>query len=41
MAILAKSVKEEAKRLKKDIFPEWEIGLLHGKMTPQEKKKRF
>ena len=38
MAILAKSVKEEAKRLKKDIFPEWEIGLLHGKMTPQEKE---
>ena len=39
MAILAKSVKEEAKRLKKDIFPEWEIGLLHGKMTPQEKEE--
>jgi len=37
MAILAKSVKEEAKRLKKEIFPEWEIGILHGKMTPFEK----
>ena len=37
MAILAKSVKEEAMRLKKEIFPEWEIGILHGKMTPQEK----
>ena len=39
MAILAKSVKEEAKRLKKEIFPEWEIGILHGKMTPPEKEK--
>ena len=38
MAILAKSVKEEAKRLKKEIFPEWEIGILHGKMTPPEKE---
>ncbi|KKT20883.1 MAG: ATP-dependent DNA helicase RecG [Parcubacteria group bacterium GW2011_GWB1_43_8] len=38
MAILAKSVKEEAKRLKKEIFPEWEIGILHGKMTPFEKE---
>ena len=37
MTILAKSVKEEARRLKKEIFPEWEIGILHGKMTPQEK----
>jgi len=39
MAILAKSVKEEAKRLKKEIFPKWEIGILHGKMTPPEKEK--
>src|SRR3989338_6824094 len=38
MAILAKSVQEEAKRLKKEIFPEWEIGILHGKMTPPEKE---
>lgn len=37
MAMLAKSVKEEARRLKKDIFPEYEIGLLHGKMRPHEK----
>ena len=39
MALLAKSVKEEAKRLKKEIFPEVEIGILHGKMTPPEKDK--
>lgn len=39
MALLAKSVKEEARRLKKEIFPEMEIGILHGKMTPQEKEE--
>lgn len=33
----AKSVKEEAKRLKKDIFPEFEIGIVHGKLTPKAK----
>ncbi len=38
MAVLAKSVKEEAKRLKKEIFPEYEIGILHSKMTPKEKE---
>jgi ATP-dependent DNA helicase RecG len=37
--ILAKSVKEEAARLKKDIFPEYEIGILHSKMKPTEKEK--
>jgi ATP-dependent DNA helicase RecG len=36
-AILAKSVIEEAKRLKKEIFKEFEIGVLHGKMTPKKK----
>ncbi len=36
-ALLAKSVKAEAKRLKKDIFPEYEIDILHSKMTPKEK----
>lgn len=36
-AIVAKSVKEEAKRLKKDIFPEYEIGVMHSKMKPKEK----
>jgi len=36
-AIIAKSVKEEAKRLQKDIFPEYNIAVLHGKMKPKEK----
>ncbi len=39
LAIQAKSVKEEAKRLKKEIFPEYEIGILHSKMRPPEKEK--
>jgi ATP-dependent DNA helicase RecG len=37
-AINAKSVKEEAKRLKKDIFREFEIDILHSKMKPSEKE---
>ena len=43
-ALQAKSVKEEARRLKKDVFPEYEIDILHSKMTPKEKDdvmKRF
>ena len=36
--INAKSVKEEAKRLKKDIFPEYEMDILHSKMKPKEKE---
>lgn len=36
-ALQAKSVKAEAKRLKKEIFPEYEIEILHSKMTPKEK----
>ena len=39
MAINAKSVKEEAKRLKAKVFPEYEIGILHSKMKPSEKEK--
>ena len=39
LAIQAKSVKEEAKRLKKETFPEYEIGILHSKMRPIEKEK--
>ena len=35
--INAKSVKEEAKRLKKKVFPEYEIGVLHSKLSPKEK----
>ncbi len=39
MAVIAKSVKMEAERLKRDIFPKWNIGILHSKMTPEEKEK--
>ena len=39
LALQAKSVKSEAKRLKKEIFPEFEIGILHGKLKPTEKEK--
>lgn len=38
-AINAKSVTEEARRLKKEVFPEYTIGVLHGKMRPAEKEK--
>ena len=37
LAVMAKSVKEEAKRLKKEVFPEFEIEILHSKMRPAEK----
>jgi ATP-dependent DNA helicase RecG len=37
-ALIAKSVKEEAKRLQKNVFPEFSVGLLHGKMKPAEKE---
>jgi ATP-dependent DNA helicase RecG len=36
-ALQAKSAKAEAKRLQKDIFPEYEVGLMHGAMKPSEK----
>ncbi|MDC1205398.1 GxxExxY protein [Candidatus Pacebacteria bacterium] len=36
-ALNVKSVKAEAERLKKDVFQEYEIGVLHGKMKPVEK----
>jgi len=44
LAVQAKSVKAEAEKLKRDIFPEFSIGILHSKMTPKEKEesmKRF
>ncbi|GMU73950.1 MAG: ATP-dependent DNA helicase RecG [Candidatus Campbellbacteria bacterium] len=44
LALRAKSVEAEAKRLVKDVFPEFEIGVLHGKMKPKDKDavmKRF
>ncbi len=36
-AVQAKSAKAEAARLQKDVFPEYEVGLLHGAMNPKEK----
>lgn len=38
-ALNIKSVKEEAERLRTEIFPELEIGILHGKMKPAEKEE--
>ena len=39
LAVNAKSVKAEAARLKKSVFPEEVIGILHSKMKPTEKEK--
>ncbi len=36
-AVMAKSAKAEAKRLQKDVFPDFVVGLLHGEMKPKEK----
>jgi len=36
-ALNVKSVKAEAERLQKDVFQEFSIGVLHGKMKPAEK----
>ena len=38
LAIQAKSVKEEAERLKREVFPEYRIEILHSKMRPVEKE---
>ena len=39
LALNVKSVKEEAKRLKENIFPEFEIEILHSKIKPKEKEE--
>jgi ATP-dependent DNA helicase RecG len=39
MAVQAKSAIAEAKRLKKEIFPEYEIGVLHSKMSKEKKEE--
>jgi len=36
-ALRVKSVKEECQKLSKEIYPEYEVGMLHGKMKPKEK----
>ncbi|MCA9364184.1 ATP-dependent DNA helicase RecG [Candidatus Kaiserbacteria bacterium] len=38
-ALRLKSVKAEAVRLKKDVFPDAHIAILHSKMTPKEKEE--
>ncbi len=38
LALNAKSAKAEAKRLQQKIFPEYTVGVLHGKQTPKEKE---
>ncbi|MSU44724.1 ATP-dependent DNA helicase RecG [Candidatus Nomurabacteria bacterium] len=39
LALNVKSAVEEAKRLKKEIFPEYEIGVLHSKMSKEKKEE--
>jgi len=39
LALNAKSAVAEAKRLKKEVFPEYEIGLLHSKMSKEKKEE--
>ncbi|KKW06564.1 MAG: recombinase protein [Parcubacteria group bacterium GW2011_GWA2_49_16] len=39
LALNTKSVKAEAKRLAANVFPEYTIDILHGKMTPVEKER--
>ncbi|MEK9161053.1 MAG: ATP-dependent DNA helicase RecG [Patescibacteria group bacterium] len=39
LALQAKSVKAEAARLKREVFPEAEIDILHSKMTPKDKEE--
>ena len=44
MALQARSVKAEAERLQREVFPEFTIDILHSKMTPADKEavmKRF
>lgn len=38
MALQAKSVEEEAKRLAREVFPEFSVGVLHGKMKSEKKE---
>lgn len=39
LALNVKSVKEETKRLSSEVFPDYEVDMLHSKMKPKEKEK--
>ncbi len=39
VALTTKSVKEEAKRLKKDVFPEYVVDIIHSKMSHDDKEE--
>ncbi|MEK7503054.1 MAG: ATP-dependent DNA helicase RecG, partial [Patescibacteria group bacterium] len=39
LSVEMKSVKEEYEKLSKSIFPEFAIGIMHGKLTPKEKEE--
>lgn len=39
LALNVKSVKEECARLKKEVFPEYSLDILHSKMTPKAKEE--
>jgi len=38
LAVNAKSAKAEAERLKKSVFPEYTVGVVHSKLMPKEKE---
>jgi len=39
LTLNTRAVKEEYERLSKEVFPEYKLGMLHGKMTPKEKEE--
>ncbi|MEK9166632.1 MAG: helicase-related protein, partial [Patescibacteria group bacterium] len=39
LKLTMKAVKEEYKKLSEEVFPEFCVGMLHGKMAPKEKEK--
>ena len=41
LALNVKSAVSEARRLKKEVFPEYEIGVLHSKMSKEKKEKEM
>jgi ATP-dependent DNA helicase RecG len=41
LALQAKSAKSEQARLRKEVFPEYQIGLLHSKMSPSDKEEEM